>query len=240
MTALPKLPRPEPVLFDPKTGRPRNVEADWYDPALPRILRPRRAAPVQTLVLLCLILLAGTLTGIATAFLMIERERPFLAVNIGPWSAHPKAGTAEADPYSVAIYTRGARVPLASGEGLALTARSDSTGARLDPRCSYRISGQTPAARLWTLTSSDGYGRLSPTLAARESIDSRQVLRHADGSFDITASIRPRSGNWLPLPAAPTENAGLMFTLRIYDAPITTGAALDGVTMPDIVRLSCP
>ena len=239
MTALPKLPQPRPLLFDPKTGRPVNVEADWYDPALPRILRPRRSSPLQTLVLLCLILLAGTLIGIASAYLMIERERPLLAVNIGPWSAHPKAGTAEADPYSVAIYTRGARVPLASGEGLALTAVTDSSGDRLDPRCSYRIFGQTPAARLWTLTASDGYGRLSPTLAGRESIDSRQILRHADGSFDITAAIRPRSGNWLPLPAALTENAGLMFTLRIYDAPITTGAALDGVTMPGIVKAGC-
>lgn len=240
MTALPKLPEPHAFLFDPRTGKPVNVEADWYDPALPRILRPRRSAPFHTLVLICLVLLAGTLLGIASAYLMIERERPFLAVNIGPWSAHPKAGTAEADPYSVAIYTRGARVPLASGEGLSLTARSDSTGATLDPRCSYRIAGQTPSARLWTLTATDGYGRLSPTLAGRESIDSRQVLRHADGSFDITAAIRPRSGNWLPLPAAPTENAGLMFILRIYDAPITTGAALDGVTMPEIVRLGCP
>ncbi|SHL63558.1 DUF1214 domain-containing protein [Roseibium suaedae] len=240
MTALPKLPRPHQVLFDPKTGKPVNVEANWYDPALPRILRPRRGTPLQTLVLLCLILLAGTLVGIATAFLMIERERPLLAVNIGPWSAHPKAGTPEADPYSVAIYTRGARVPLTTGEGLSLTARTDTTGASLDARCSYRISGQTPAARLWTMTASDAYGRLSPTLAGRESIDSRQILRHADGSFDITAAIRPRSGNWLPLPAAPGENSGLMFTLRIYDAPITTGAALDGVSMPDIVKVSCP
>jgi hypothetical protein len=234
MTAQAHLTQPHRL-----AGPAANPEADWYDAELPPILRPQRAAPVKSLVIVLLILFSGSLLGIASAYLMIEREQPFLAVNIGPWSAFPKAGTAEADPYSVAIYTRSARVPLASGEGLALTARTDSTGRTLDPACSYRISGRTPTARLWTLTATGLHGRLMETLAGRTSLTSRQILRAEDGSFTITAATKPHSGNWLPLARKPAQENGLIFVFRLYDAPVTTGSALDGAVMPAIERLTC-
>ncbi|MEP3301674.1 MAG: DUF1214 domain-containing protein, partial [Roseibium sp.] len=111
---------------------------------------------------------------------------------------------------------------------------------------------QTPTARLWTLTAAGDHGRLLPTLAGRTFLTSRQILRKEDGSFEITASRAPRSGNWLPigLPLTGETGAGditapggigsgLMFTFRLYDAPITTGSALDGAVMPVIERLSC-
>ncbi|MBD8874840.1 DUF1214 domain-containing protein [Roseibium polysiphoniae] len=236
----------------PTSQVPLHSEASWYEPDMPAIIAPRRPTPIRSLFAVLLILFAGSLLGITSAYLMIERDRPFLSVTIGPWSAYPEAGTSEADPYSVAIYTRSARIPLASGEGLAISARTDSSGATLNPACDYRISGQTPTARLWTLTAADNHGRLVPTLAGRTFLTSRQILRKEDGSFEITAARAPRPGNWLPLglPRASETGAdgmataggigsGLMFTFRLYDAPITTGSALDGAVMPLIERLSC-
>lgn len=214
-------------------------EAEWYKSDLPEILRPYRARPLRTLAIIAIVLLLGSLIGISSAYLVIERERPLLAVSIGPWEAYPYAGTADADPYSVAIYTRGARVPLASGEGLALVARRDSLGSTLDPTCNYRISGQTPTARLWTLTATNNTDRLVQTIAGRNYLTSRQLLRKPDGSFDITASTLPHSGNWLPLAKDPFITQGLRFVLRLYDAPVTTGASLEGVTMPKIERIGC-
>ncbi|WP_417667383.1 DUF1214 domain-containing protein [Roseibium sp.] len=245
MNADPIIKGPRPVPLPARTSeglasdRPCS-EADFYEDTLPEILRPQRVLPLRSLMTVITVLFGGSLLGIASAYVVIERERPFLAVTIGPWSTFPKAGTSEADPYSVAIYTRSARVPLASGEGLALTARTDSTGRSLDPACTYRISGNTPTARLWTLTSSDLYGRLTPTLAGRTHISSEQLLRHEDGSFAVTASQRPHSGNWLPLASEPQVENGLMFTFRLYDAPVTTGSALSGAEMPAIERLACP
>ncbi|MEJ8473932.1 DUF1214 domain-containing protein [Roseibium algae] len=231
---------PQRLTLHRRSLAPRFAEAGWTDPDLPEILRPRRATPVRTLATILLVLFAGSMLGIASAYVLIERERPFLAVNIGPWSAYPKAGTSEADPYSVAIYTRSARVPLASGEGLALTARTDSAGASLDPACIYSISGRTPTARLWTLTATDANGRLMKTLADRSSLNSGQILHSEDGSFNITAASSPHSGNWLPLTANPSTENDLMFTVRLYDTPITTGSALRGAVMPKIERLACP
>lgn len=220
--------------------RPIHGEADWYDSRLPRAIRPYRAHPLRTLATVTLVVLLAALLGISSAYLIIEREEPLNAVTIGPWHAYPKAGTAEADPYSVAIYTRGAVIPLASGEGLALVARKDSAGHLLDPTCIYRIAGQTPSARLWTLTAVDGHGRLVETLPGRVNLASDTLLRAADGSFTIMAARRVHSGNWLPLAANAKASDGLRFVLRLYDAPVTTGAALDGVSMPSIDRQGCP
>ncbi len=219
---------------------PYNSEADWYRSDLPPILRPHRPAPFASMAMVALVLFIGALLGISSAYLVIEREQPFQAVTVGAWEAYPKAGTAEADPYSVAIYTRGTVIPLASGEGLALVARNDSSGGLLDPTCQYRIHGQTPTARLWTLTATDGQGRLVDTFTGRSNLISRQLLWQADGTFSVTAAQTPHSGNWLPIGHESGPADGLQFVLRLYDAPVTTGAALGGSTMPDIERIGCP
>lgn len=219
--------------------RPGLGAEDWTNARLPRAIRPHRSHPLRTLAAIALVIALAALIGISSAYLIIEREEPLDAVRIGPWHAYPRAGTAEADPYSVAIYTRGAVVPLASGEGLALTARTDSRGHLLDPTCDYLLSGQVPSARLWTLTAVDGAGRLVETLPGRAELTSSALLRKDSGNFDIIASRRPHSGNWLPLASAAKASDGLRLVLRLYDAPVTTGAALDGVAMPRIERLGC-
>jgi len=215
-------------------------EADFYRPDTPKILRPSRPAPFRTLLWIIAILFGGTLLGIASAYLVIERDRPLLTLRIGVWETDPHAGTEASDPYSTAIYSRGALVPLAAGEGLAFVARQDSSGAELDPACTYTLSGETPTARLWTLTATDRRGRQVETVAGRTYLTSRDLLRKSDGSFTITASSMPRSGNWLPLAARPEDTNGLVFKLRLYDAPVTTGSALRGATMPTILAEGCP
>ncbi|WP_417693310.1 DUF1214 domain-containing protein [Roseibium sp.] len=195
--------------------------------------------PLRGLMMILLVLIAGSAIGIGSAALVIQGERPFTITSLGPWTANPYAGTDKADPYSVAIYTRSARVPLAQGEGLALTAYDDSSGRPLSPDCTYEISGTTPTARLWTLTAANDKGDLAATMAGRTSLASPGLLRNEDGSFQITASRTPSSGNWLPLANSPDVLEGLSFTFRLYDAPVTTGASLEGAEMPDIRRLGC-
>ncbi|MEP3045810.1 MAG: DUF1214 domain-containing protein [Roseibium sp.] len=214
-------------------------ESGWQGEAVPRAIRPHRPHPVRTLATIMFVLILASLLGISSAQRIIEREQPLEAIKIGSWEAYPNAGTSEADPYSVAIYTRGAVIPLASGEGLSLVAREDTAGNVLDPNCEYRIAGQTPTARLWTLTAVDGHGHLVETLPGRSHLVSQDLLRNSDGSFEITAADQARSGNWLPLTHVALPSDGLRFILRLYDAPVTTGSALDGVSMPTIERLFC-
>ncbi|NBN62911.1 DUF1214 domain-containing protein [Microvirga tunisiensis] len=219
-----------------KSAFPLGPETDWQKTETPEILQPSRMSPAaRALALLATVVLAVAL-GLGSAWLALDREDLFQQIRIGVWGAHPQAGTPEADPYSAAIYARSGRVPLANGEGVAFTATTDSAGAPLSPGCTYRVSGQTPTARLWTLTAMDRHGRLLASAGDRVSLSSVGLLRAPDGSFGITASRRPHPGNWLPL----GDGDGLTFVLRLYDAPITTGASLTGLAMPAITRISCP
>lgn len=174
--------------------------------------------------------------GVGSAWIAIERGTIFGAVTVGGWTAWPQEGSAEADPYTLAMLARTGEVPLGAGEGLAFTATKDAAGQSLDGRCDYDVVGETPAARLWTLTAYDEEGALMANVARRPGFHSREVLRDANGDFRIRVSSTVAPGNWLPI--SPVKNFKL--ELRLYDTPLTTGSQLATLTMPTIEKVACP
>ncbi len=64
---------------------------------------------------------------------------------------------------------------------------------------------------------------------------SREILREPDGSFTIAVSPLAQPGNWVPV----DPETGLIFVLRLYDTPLTTGLAAAGRTMPVITEGAC-
>ena len=124
---------------------------------------------------------------------------------------------------------------IGAGEGLAFAASSDTAGEILSGNCTYAIDGQTPAARLWTLTAYDAGGHLMPNAARRTGFHSREVLRHQDGSFAITVAPDVHSGNWLPV----TTSGPFTLVFRLYDTPLTTGGEVSDTDMPSIVQEGC-
>ncbi len=132
--------------------------------------------------------------GFATAWFAVDRGFLFGGISVGPWEAWPRAGSPDADPYSIARLARTGEVPLGAGEGLTFTATADQDGAPLAGGCTYRLDGQTPAARLWTLTAYDGSGRLMANAARRTGFHSREILRRIDGSFAIAVSSEVQPG----------------------------------------------
>jgi hypothetical protein len=178
----------------------------------------------------------GLVLGVGSVFWLMRSDYPFGAVSVGPWKAWPRVGSPDADPYARAMVTRRAEIPLAIGEGLALTAIADSSGGRLDSRCTYRIAGTTPPARLWTLTLYDAERSLIATDLGRYGLTSMEVLRASDGRFEILLSRDLRAGNWLQLP----QHGEFSLALRLYETPAAIGSgALDGSTLPAIDRIAC-
>jgi hypothetical protein len=173
--------------------------------------------------------------GIGSAWWAIDRGYIFGAVSVGPWTAWPESGSADADPYAEATLARTGEVPLGAGEGLAFTAAADSAGQRLRGDCVYRIAGQTPPARLWTLTAYDSAGHLMENPAVRTTFHSREILRHPDGTFAIAVSAEAMPGNWLPI----GRTAAFRLALRLYDSPLAAGIQVGTVAMPRIDRVRC-
>jgi hypothetical protein len=134
------------------------------------------------------------------------------------------------------MVARTGELPVGSGDGVAFYARSDDAGGSLDGRCDVLVSGITPQARFWTLTLYDPEGRLVANSVRRQGFTSQEIIRKADGSFDVVVGPRVRPGNWLP--TGGVEKYQLV--LRLYDTPIGMATRTGSeAPMPSIRREAC-
>src|SRR5258708_18082842 len=114
------------------------------------------------------------------------------------------------------MVARTGELPVGSGDGVAFYASTDDAGQPLDGRCDVLLSGTTPQARFWTLTLYDPEGRLVANSAQRQGFTSQEIIRNADGSFNIMVGPRARPGNWLPTGGVEKY----LLVLRLYDTPL--------------------
>jgi hypothetical protein len=174
--------------------------------------------------------------GLSTTWVALSRGTAYGGVTLGAWTAWPKNGTAGIDPYARGIVARSGELPVVSGDGVSFYARTDDVGQVLDGRCDVLLSGITPQARFWTLTLYDSDGRLVANSVQRHGFTSQEIVRRADGSFDITVGPRARPGNWLPTGGVEKY----VLALRLYDTPVgvATRSGRDA-PMPAIIRRRC-
>jgi len=183
-----------------------------------------------------LVVLAGTALGLALTYQVLQHRVDFDAVQAGPWKAFPKNGSVDIDPYARAILARTAELPLGTAEGLSFIARADSAGAVLQPSCDYVISGSVPPTRFWTLSVVSPNGLLIDNPAKRFGFTSAEIVRAADGTFEISVGHQAKPGNWLPL----GTTKAFVFMLRLYDTLLDFGTAkVDAAALPKIIRSTC-
>jgi hypothetical protein len=192
---------------------------------------------VRFLLGLLFALAVAAAVGLGTTWLALNRGTAFGAVQIGAWTAWPRNGTRNIDPYARATIARSGELPLGSGDGIAFLAQADDNGRPLNGHCDVLVSGTTPQARFWTLTLYDPRGRLIGNLLDRYGFTSQEIVRNSDGTFDIVVGPRARAGNWLPTNAVDR----FVLLLRFYDTPVgvATRAARE-VPMPAITVQACP
>lgn len=184
---------------------------------------------------LLLTLAIGAVTGLGLTALTIGRGTGAGTLRIGPWLASPKAGTTDADPYARAIAARLGTLPIALADGLALVADRDSTGAALDGRCTYLVSGTMPPARAWTLTAAGADYQPVVAQSVRQGFTSYEIVRFGERPVDILLAPEARAGNWLPSGGAPD----VRLILRLYDTPIATTISA-ATPMPAVTKQGCP
>ena len=178
----------------------------------------------------------GLAVGLWATAASLRGGRGFDAATIGAWTVSEKAGAPDADPYTRANLERTGEIPLAAGEGLQFIARTDDSGAALDPRCAYLVGHTAPPARYWTLSLIDRQGFPVENPAGRYGFRSSEITRSADGGFVIAVSASAHAGNWLPIGGKDR----FALALRLYDSPVSaTAGAIDKAAMPRIAKESC-
>jgi hypothetical protein len=192
---------------------------------------------VRLIFITLLALILATVVGLGATWLTATRGTELGTLTIGAWTARPRSGTSEIDPYARASIARSGELPVGTGDGVAFTASTDDRKKPLDGRCDVVVSGVTPAARFWTLTLYDRRGHLVANALQRYGFTSQEIVRGSDGGFEIRLASRSRAGNWLPTGAL--ERYTLM--LRLYDTPVgvATRSQRDA-PMPSITTVGCP
>ena len=184
----------------------------------------------------CFALILAAAVGLGATWLTLTRGVAFGALTIGAWTAWPRNGSVDIDPYAHATIARTGELPIGTGDGVAFYARTDDAGDSLDGRCTFIISGMTPAARYWTLTLYDRRGRLVANAIDRHGFTSAEIVRDISGRFAINVGPRARPGNWLP--SGGVEQFVLVW--RLYDTPIgVTSLTTKEGPMPSVVRKDC-
>jgi hypothetical protein len=158
----------------------------------------------------------AAVVGLSMTWVTLARGTVFGAITIGAWTAWPKTGTTEIDPYARAVVARTGELPIGSGDGVSFFARADEAGRPLDGRCDIVLRGTTPQARFWTLALYDAEGRLVANTVNRQGFTSQEIVRGTDGSFEIQVAPRARPGNWLPTGGIERY----VLVLRLYDTPV--------------------
>jgi hypothetical protein len=182
-------------------------------------------------------LAVAAVVGLGATYLALTRGAAFGALSIGSWSAWPKTGTLDAEPYARATIARTGQLPIALGDGVSFTSQNDDGGKLLDGRCNVVLTGVTPAARFWTLTLYNVTGGLVANSINRYGFTSQEIVRRVDGSFEIAVGPRASAGNWLP--TGGVERYALV--LRFYDTAVgvSTKAGRE-IPMPAVNTRSCP
>jgi hypothetical protein len=202
---------------------------------LPRRTRLDPVRPDLRTRYLIVLVLAALATGIGSTWAVLGEKPPVGAVRLGPWQTFPRLGSADIDPYGRAILARGPHLPLAAGEGIQLSAATDSTGSSLSGSCRYRISGATLPSRGWTLVVANGASK-PLTGADAAGLTDADIVTDESGKLTITASPAVSSGNWLRLP----KQTRFELILRFYDTPVSSGISqLDPAALPRIDKLAC-
>jgi hypothetical protein len=184
-----------------------------------------------------LALCIAAVVGVGATWLTTTRGTELGTLTIGAWTARPRIGSADIDPYSRATIIRNGDLPIGAGDGIAFIAKKDDRKRPFDGRCDVVVSGVTPPARFWTLTLYDNKGRLVANSLQRYDFTSQEIVRNSDGSFAIHIAPRARAGNWLP--TGGIERYVLM--LRLYDTPVgvATRSPRDA-PMPGVATVGCP
>jgi hypothetical protein len=183
-----------------------------------------------------LTLLLAAVIGLSATWFALTNGIAFGSLTIGAWTAWPKSGSQDIDPYAHATISRDGELPIGMGDGVSFMARTDDQGHEFDGRCTFTLSGMTPPARYWTVTLYNLQGALVANAIHRHGFTSEEIVRNVDGRFTIAVAPQARPGNWLP--TGGIEHFVLVW--RLYDTPIgvATTTMQEG-PMPTIERKGC-
>lgn len=181
-------------------------------------------------------LILGIIAGIASADYSIKNFSGFGKRKEGIWVSAPNASSKQSEPYEKAYDIHNAIITLGKAEGLSFWTKIDSKGEKLNPKCTYKLSGRGLPAEFFTIYAANY--KLAPLTYNSdypEVLISRTIIKDNDQSYNIYVSPHTHEQNWLAVNSADPY----MLVINLYNTPLVSPSGLRTVEMPSITKISC-
>lgn len=180
-------------------------------------------------------ILAAIVLGLGSAGLVGYRALQDSAVTNGPWWVLLNAGNEDAGIYERAAVAIGGLFALSRTETLYYTAMTDSDGRALTEKCDYRVIGDEPDTRWWSLTAYAMDQFLIRNGDERHALAQTTVEREPDGGFIIHVSPEAQPKNWI----SSKQGGRFLLMLRLYNPGKSVYEQPGSAPLPRIERGAC-
>ncbi|MBA4047000.1 MAG: hypothetical protein C0476_00500 [Sphingomonas sp.] len=184
---------------------------------------------------LALCAVAGMAFGVGGAVWSVRAAALGAQTVIGPWTTGSDFGTDKASRYTRAVIALRGLLALPASEARYYNAGTDDSGAPLDGKCRYRLTGGALPAKWWSVTLYDPAGYLVSNAAEIYSIGSAGLPDSEQMAWQVAIGPERVAGHWLPTSGI----ARFELTLRAY-LPTDGGRGnFTAAQLPRLTRMGC-
>ena len=202
-------------------------------------LRRYRHAPLLAFAgRIVMFIFGGIAIGMISAWYVLENGSPLTTTTSNSWQLWVHDGDVGADPYTLAHMSRSGRLPITSSNALYFVATLDAEGEKIAADCDYVLSGKPLDSDWWSMALYTKDGRSIKNASERSFVNSSNLLRLANGGYEINLAKNARQGNWIEI----SGEEELTLILRMYGIHATKDAQRNTSieqNLPTIRRLEC-
>jgi hypothetical protein len=185
--------------------------------------------------IIVLALIAAFAAGTSSAGYAITHWLDLAGQRSGPWKRLAATGDEAADPYSRAFEHISGVLPIGSAEGQIYRASDDSDGQKLNASCQYRVEGDIPSARLFTLRAETADGQMIMAKAPLQGALHSDQLLFFKSSFAINIGATAQPDNWLAL----QTTGPFVLVLTYFDVAVINNDTGNSTRLPRITKGRC-
>jgi hypothetical protein len=188
-------------------------------------------------ILKCLaVLVVGLVLGVGSAVGVLHLPTGGLGIKNGAWGTNLDVGSQNAGMYLRAYVARVGLFALNKTETVYYTAETDDDGEPLRSSCDYRIEGKDIPTRWWSITLYGEDHFLVPNDRGFYSFNMSNIVREANGSYEVSVSATAKPGTWLP---SGDKDQAISLSLRCYNPEPIMYEQPGKVALPKVIREGC-
>lgn len=184
-------------------------------------------------------LILGVILGVGSAYQAISTGWGLGVETNKIWRTYGNLAEPELSSYAKAYLVNSGHLPLPQDQALYFFTYEDSKGQKLSADCDYILTGDNVDAFWWSVSAHNHDFERFENSSQRYSFNMANVIRNADGKYDITLSKRVNGGNWLPINPMNFGDDAFMLSLRLYGIDKTTIENVDLLNLPAINKVGC-